>query len=134
MQLEEQLSASAQELLLVSPLCLHQLLPDDLRQFGELWSHVAKCLKRETSVNEPKAAQVKEKPGRIPTLAESLGPLSLLCLPREMTNLWLFLDSSPSKLFKLLALGGRAYKRVFFFFLASSKYSWPSQTSCKLGL
>lgn len=55
-----------------TPLCLHLLLPDDLRQSGELWSHVARCLKRETSVNEPEAAEAEEKPGR------SLGPTDIM--------------------------------------------------------
>lgn len=49
-----------------------------LRQFGELWSHVAKCLKGETSVNEPKAAQAEEKAGRIPTLAGLSGPTVII--------------------------------------------------------
>lgn len=61
-----------------TPLYLHLLLPDDLRQFGELWSHVTKCLKRETSVNEPKAAEAESKLGRIPSLAGVSGPTDII--------------------------------------------------------
>lgn len=48
------------------------------RSFGELRSHVARCLKRETSVDEPKAAQAEEKPGRIPSLARVSGPTDII--------------------------------------------------------